>query len=107
MPRYSPVNIAVCGKFHMLNYLPDLVGRGVVQRFYMSHKPSTARSLELPSEVVRNFPAKEYFCAIGNLQNNCICSLKALLFVSESGHELKVAASYVRLSIRILSTGSD
>tara|TARA_R110000822_G_scaffold185500_3_gene324646 strand:- start:136 stop:1248 length:1113 start_codon:yes stop_codon:yes gene_type:complete len=44
----------------MLNYLPDLVGRGVVQRFYMSHKPSTARSLELPSEVVRNFPAKEY-----------------------------------------------
>lgn len=56
----APVNIAVCGKFHMLNYLPDLVGRGVVNRFYMSHKHATSRALGLSPEIVRNFPAKEY-----------------------------------------------
>lgn len=60
MSQRNFTNIAVCGKFHMLNYLPDLVGRGVVSRFYMSHKISTARALGLPTEIVRNFPAKEY-----------------------------------------------
>lgn len=54
------VSIAVCGKFHMLNYLPVLVARGAVSRFYMSHKKGTVRALELPTSIVRNFPAKEY-----------------------------------------------
>lgn len=60
MPKDARVTVAVCGKFHMLNYLPDLAVRGRLERFYMSHKPATARSLGLAPGIIKNFPAKEY-----------------------------------------------
>lgn len=60
MPVAASVNIAVCGKFHMLNYLPALASKKIVNRFYMSHKPSTVAEMGLSSDIVRNYPSKEY-----------------------------------------------
>lgn len=54
------INIAVCGKFHLLNYLPFLHDKSIINYIYMSHKHSTISSLGAISENIRNYPLKEY-----------------------------------------------
>lgn len=53
-------NIAVCGKFHILNYIEYLSEQGNLDTLYMSHKARTAKCLNLPNYKVRNYPLKEY-----------------------------------------------
>ena len=54
------VNIAVCGKFHYLNYVGILNDSEIINNFFFSHKRSTGRGLE--SGVMRTFNSypKEY-----------------------------------------------
>lgn len=53
----NSVNIAVCGKFHLFNYIPFLRAAGYLNRFYYSH--SRQVETELYSRYIR-MPVKEY-----------------------------------------------
>lgn len=60
MPQTVSVNIAVPGKFHVLNYAKYIAEKGELAALYMSHKPETPRAYGLPDDKVENYPAKEY-----------------------------------------------
>lgn len=60
MSHQKLVNLAVCGKFHILNYVLHIAQRGALSRLFMSHKNATCKRLGLPDDEVRNFPAKEF-----------------------------------------------
>lgn len=54
------INIAVCGKFHVLNYIPYIYENKILNMLYMSHKSNTIGKMNISEEIVRNFPLKEY-----------------------------------------------
>lgn len=60
MSRSTKVNLAVCGKFHTLNYASKLDNLGALNRLYFSHKLATGKASGVSSNAARNFPLKEY-----------------------------------------------
>jgi glycosyltransferase involved in cell wall biosynthesis len=60
MSKQQFVNIAVCGKFHLLNYIAFLQKEGVINRFYFSHKRNAMDRFAIDKDNAFNFPIKEY-----------------------------------------------
>ena len=54
------ISIAVCGKFHVLNYIPYLYEYGILKHLYMSHKKTTSDNLNINGKFIINYPIKEY-----------------------------------------------
>jgi len=54
------VNIAVCGKFHLLNYIPYLERQNVLNKLYFSHKLRSKEDYSIGNDVACNLPIKEY-----------------------------------------------
>ncbi|MEB6564906.1 glycosyltransferase family 4 protein [Acinetobacter towneri] len=54
------ISIAVCGKFHVLNYIPYLHEYGILKHLYMSHKKTTSDNLNINGKFIINYPIKEY-----------------------------------------------
>lgn len=59
-PGQRMVNLAVCGKFHMLNYVAHLTSAEVLNRLYFSARPEAAARFGLDPERAINLPLKEY-----------------------------------------------
>jgi glycosyltransferase involved in cell wall biosynthesis len=53
------VNLAVCGRFHFHNYAPYLADRGILNRFYYSHRIGQ-KLLPSTSKIAVNLWGKEY-----------------------------------------------
>jgi glycosyltransferase involved in cell wall biosynthesis len=60
------VNIAVCGKFHILNYVEHLSKKGVLNKLYCSTKRSNIKKLTVNKEIIKNFSTKEYLLYLHN-----------------------------------------
>lgn len=60
MSAAGKVNIAVCGKFHILNYTNMLADGGRLNKVYFSHKRGTTAKLGLRPEHAVNVFLKEY-----------------------------------------------
>lgn len=54
------VVIAVCGKYHVLNYAPQLIAAGRLGRLHYSHKTGTGAAYGLDPDICINHRLKEY-----------------------------------------------
>jgi glycosyltransferase involved in cell wall biosynthesis len=79
------INLAVCGKFHYHNYIRYVSERGLLNRFYYSHRRATNHKfLGLERQQAINVWLKEYLLGIHNR-------------VLRGRYELQMAPFYARL----------
>lgn len=54
------INLAVCGKFHLLNYVEELNSAGLLENFFFSYKRGTEFALAGDQKKYKNLFIKEY-----------------------------------------------
>ena len=72
----TSVNIAVCGKFHFVNYVKYLEEAEVLSRFYFSHKFDAASQVGVnPNRAVNIWPKEYLVQAHGRILSDRVASL--------------------------------